>query len=326
MENNFWDKKNVLVTGCYGFLASSLIIELLKKGARVTGITQDYTPESLLLIEGFEKHINIVYGSITDSDIMERIFNEYEIQICFHLAAQALVGTAKNSPPIAFESNIKGTWIVLEAARRCQSFQGIVIASSDKAYGTQEQLPYTEDQQLLGHFPYDVSKVCTDIIARSYFHTFNLPVVVTRCANIYGPGDLHWSRIIPGTIRSVLFDKQPIIRSDGTPIRDYLYVKDAVNAYIIIAENINKEEVKGNAFNFTGESPTNVLSLVNLITSLSDKKMEANIIGEGIPHAEIDKQYLSCEKAKRILNWKAQHSLKEGLKETIEWYKKYFKL
>lgn len=325
MENDFWNKKNVLITGCFGFLASSLIIELLKKGARVTGIAQDSTTESLLLIGEFDKKIDIAYGSITDSAFMERIFNQYEIQICFHLAALATVGPTKNSPPLAFEANIKGTWAVLEAARRCQTLQGIVVASSDKAYGTQKQLPYTEDQQLLGHFPYDVSKACADMIAQSYFHTFNLPVAVTRCANIYGPGDLHWSRIIPGTIRSVLFNEQPIIRSDGSPIRDYLYVKDAVDAYIAIAENINKEEVKGNAFNFTGESPINVLSLVNRIILISGKKMDAKVTGEGIPYAEIDKQYLSCEKAKRSLNWKAQYSLEEGLKETINWYKNYFK-
>lgn len=327
LKNNYWDSKNVLVTGCFGFLASSLISKLVKKGAKVVGLTQDYIHESLLSFERFDKKMCITYASVTDYSSMERIFTEYEIQICFHLAAQAIVGVANRSPLTTFETNIKGTWAVLEAAKRAQTLEGIVIASSDKAYGEQKQLPYIENQQLAGRYTYDASKVCAEVLTQSYFHTYDLPVAITRCANLYGPGDLHWSRIIPGTIRSVLLNKQPIIRSDGTPVRDYLYVQDAVDAYLILAENIVRKELKGEAFNFTGESPTNVLDLVNLIILLSGKKnLRPKILGKEKLYGEIDKQYLSCEKAKKILGWKAKYSLKEGLKKTIEWYKNYLQL
>ena len=323
MKTNFWIDKNVLVTGCLGFIPSWLTMELVKRGAKVVGLTNDYDTYSLLKIEGYEKKICLVYSSVTDYLSLERIFNQYEIQFCFHLAAQTTEGVCTRIPLTTFETNIRGTWNVLEAARNCKTLEAIIIASSDKAYGEQKELPYTEDQVLLGRYPYDVSKVCAEFLTQCYFHTYGLPVAITRCANVYGGGDFHWSRIIPGTIRSILRNEAPVIRSDGTPIRDYLYAEDAVSAYLKLAETVSQNKMKGKAFNFSSENPISVLDLVNLIIKLSDKThLKPQILGKGKPEKEIDKQVLSSEKARKLLNWKAKYSLKEGLKKTIEWYKK----
>jgi len=323
-KKNFWKDKNVLVTGCLGFVSSWLIIELLKRGANVIGLTDDCTPYSVLRIEGYDRNISIIQGSITDYLTMERVFNQYEIQVCFHLAAQTIEGICRRSPLTAFETNIKGTWNVLEASRVCRTLEAIIIASSDKAYGEQKNLPYHEEQELLGRYPYDATKVCDEVIAQSYFHTFGLPVGITRCANIYGGGDFHWSRIVPGTIRSVLRNENPVIRSDGTPVRDYLYVEDAVNGYITLAEAVATGRAKGESFNFSAEHHRSVLDIVKLIISISGKKgLSPDIQGKGKPYQEIDRQILSARKAKSRLNWEAVYSLKEGLKKTFLWYKKY---
>ncbi|MBU2560310.1 GDP-mannose 4,6-dehydratase, partial [archaeon] len=263
----------------------------------------------------------IVSGDITDLATVERIFNEYEVNTCFHLAAQALVGVANRSPLSTFESNIKGTWNVLEAARNSKTFEGMVVASSDKAYGEHENLPYTEEFCLNALHPYDASKACADILARTYFNTYGLSVAVTRCANIYGGGDLNFSRIIPDTIQSILSDKPPIIRSDGTPVRDYMYIADAVGAYLTLAEKLGK--VKGEAFNFGTNSPIGVSELVDKIIKISGKTHLRPII-KGEAKGEINMQYLKSEKAANLLGWKPKYSLEEGLKETIAWYDKYF--
>jgi len=325
VSKNFWRDKNVLVTGSLGFLSSWLIIDLLERGAGVTGLNDDYNPRSLLRLKGLEKKICFIQGSITDYPAVERIFTQYDIQVCFHLAAQTIEGACRRSPLTAFDTNIKGTWNMLEAARNSrQNLESIVIASSDKAYGEQKELPYREDQELLGRFPYDASKVCDEVIAQSYSRTFGLPVGITRCANIYGGGDFHWSRIVPGTIRSVLRNENPVIRSDGTPVRDYLYAEDTADAYITLAEAVAGGKAKGESFNFSAEHHKSVLEIVKMIIAVSGKKnIRPDVQGKGKPYQEIDRQILSAAKAGKVLGWKAGYSLEEGLKKTFDWYVKY---
>lgn len=318
-----WKNQNVFVTGANGFLGSWVTKALVEKGANVVIIVRDEIPDSPLgyMSDVCKGLVGIVSGDITDYATVERIFNEYEVNTCFHLAAQALVGVANRSPLSTFESNIKGTWNVLEAARNAKTFEGMVVASSDKAYGEHENLPYTEEYCLDALHPYDASKACTDILSRTYFNTYGLGVAVTRCANIYGGGDLNFSRIIPDTIQSILSDKNPVIRSDGTPVRDYMYIADAVNAYLTLAEKLDK--VKGEAFNFGTNSPIDVLELVNKIIKISGKTQLEPII-KGEAKGEINRQYLSSDKAEKMLGWKPEYNLEDGLRETIEWYKEYF--
>ena len=320
-----WKNRNVFVTGANGFIGSWITKALVEKGANVVILIRDEIPASPLsyMSNVCNKLGGIVRGSATDYAAVERIFNEYEVNTCFHLAAQAIVGVANMSPLSTFESNIKGTWNVLEAARNAKTLKKVIVASSDKAYGEHEKLPYSEEFCLNASHPYDASKACADILARTYFNTYGLPVAVTRCANIYGGGDLNFSRIIPDTIRSVLFDRNPIIRSDGTPVRDYLYIADAVDAYLTLAEKL--EKVKGEAFNFGTNSPVSVLELVNKIIKISGKTHLKPIV-KGEAKGEINRQYLSSEKARKMLGWKPRYNLDRGLKETIAWYKKYFKV
>jgi len=323
-SKGFWKNKSVLVTGCLGFASSWIIKDLIKKGASLTGLNDDYNPHSMLRLEGYEDDICVVQGSITDYATVERVFSQYEIQVCFHLAAQTIEGVCRRSPLAAFETNIKGTWNILEAARNCRQTEAVVIASSDKAYGDQKVLPYHEGQALLGRYPYDASKVCDEILAQSYFHTFGLPVGITRCANIYGGGDLHWSRIVPGTIRSIMQGERPVIRSDGTPVRDYLYVEDAADAYITLAEAVASGKGRGGSFNFSAEHHKSVLEMVKLVISASGRKgLKPDVQGKGKPFQEIDRQILSAKKARSVLGWKAGYSLPEGLKRTFAWYRKY---
>ncbi|MFQ5975600.1 MAG: GDP-mannose 4,6-dehydratase [Candidatus Hydrothermarchaeales archaeon] len=325
----FWENVNVFITGADGFVGSWITRELVEKGANVTILVRDLVPRSSLKLmpEVYSNLNSIVEGSITDYKLVERIFNEYEVEACFHLAAQAIVGAANRSPISTFESNIMGTWNVLEAARTSKLLEGIVIASSDKAYGDQEKLPYSEDMCLKGVHPYDVSKVCADLLAQSYHATYGLPLGITRCANIYGGGDLNFSRIIPGTIRSIYLDQDPIIRSDGTLVRDYIYVLDPVNGYITLGEMLNKRSIKGQAFNFGSNQPITVLELVEKLIKLYGKShLKPNIIGKGKAFGEIEKQYLSSIKAKEELGWTPEHDLNTGLKKTIKWYEEYFNL
>jgi len=324
MKGFSWKNKRVFITGCTGVLGSWLTIRLVEEGAEVIGLIRDLVPKSYLNLSGFLARINVVRGSVTEYDVIERALNEYEVDTCFHVAAQAIVGIANNSPLSTFESNIKGTWTLLEAARRVGRLERIVVASSDKAYGSQDILPYTEETPLKGLHPYDVSKTCTDLLAQSYAHTYGLPIGITRCGNLYGGGDLNFNRIVPGAIRSVLTDEDPIIRSNGTPVRDYFYVKDAVTAYLTLAENLDRSEVRGQAFNFSQERPISVLEMVSKIIAISGKThLKPNILGKSL-EGEIAHQHLSSQKARALLSWKPQYSLEEGLKESIEWYKRFF--
>lgn len=318
-----WKDVNVLVTGANGFVGSWISKALTGEGASVVALLRDEVPNSAMDFFGIrEKLRGIVKGDLADYRTIERALNEYEVEACYHLAAQAIVGIANRSPLSTFESNIKGTWNLLEAARN-SDVKRLVVASSDKAYGEHSGLPYKEDYCLNALHPYDASKACADILARTYYKTYGLPVCVTRCANIYGGGDLNFSRLVPDTIRAVLHDKNPIIRSDGTPVRDYLYCKDAVSAYLTLGEKLDR--VKGEAFNFGSNAPISVLELVTKILALSgNKKLRPIIKGTGKTDGEIERQYLSSEKAKKLLGWAPRYEFEKGLKETFEWYKSYF--
>ncbi|MFY9616272.1 MAG: NAD-dependent epimerase/dehydratase family protein, partial [Candidatus Dormiibacterota bacterium] len=268
---------------------------------------------------------NMVHGSVEDHALAARVLNEYEVDTVFHLAAQALVGAANRSPVSTFESNIRGTWTVLESCRLNPLVKRVVVASSDKAYGTQPELPYREDQPLLAINPYDVSKACADALARSYYHTFSLPVAVTRCANIYGGGDLNFSRLVPGTIRSALKGEPPVIRSDGTPLRDYIHVDDAINAYLMLAERADEDGISGRAFNFGANQPIKVIDLTQAILSACGRSdLEPDIRGRGKLSTEIDQQYLDSGMAHSVLGWTPSKTLEGGLVSTVEWYRGHF--
>lgn len=320
MTDNFWKDRNVFVTGCTGLLGSWLTEALCERGANVVGLIRDLVPRSNLRELGCWEKINIVRGEVENYPLLERALNEYEIDTVFHLAAQTIVSIANRSPLSTFEANIKGTWNLLEACRRVDTVKRIVVASSDKAYGSHDKLPYSEEAPLQGRHPYDVSKSCADLIARAYFETYNLPVSVTRCGNLYGGGDLNWNRIIPGTIRSVYNGESPIIRSDGKYIRDYFFVRDAVEGYLLQAEKTAEEGVKGEAFNFSDERQADVLELVKLILKLMGREdIDPQILDR--VKGEIKHQYLSSAKARKVLGWKPIYTLEEGLGETIEWYR-----
>jgi CDP-glucose 4,6-dehydratase len=270
---------------------------------------------------GLLDSIDIVRGSLTDYGLMERVLNEYEVEYCFHLAAQAIVGIANRSPVSTFESNIQGTWTLLEAARHAKQLRGFVFASSDKVYGDHDVLPYSEESPLQAAYPYDASKLCADVLARSYAATFDLPVAVLRCANIYGGGDLNWSRIIPGTIRSMLLGEAPVIRSDGTLERDYMYVSDAVSAYLALAEHISRDDVRGQAFNFGWGKGYSVKEIVDAILQEGGSGLQPQVLGH--VQGEINKQWLDSAKANRILDWSPEVTLKDGIARSIEWYRQY---
>jgi len=321
-RTDFWVERNVLITGGTGLLGAWLTIALVDRGANVVGLIFDEDPRSHLGRSGYDRRVHRVYGSVTDYTLMERVLNEHNIEAIFHLAAQSLVGPANRAPLSTFEANIRGTWNVLEAARRSPTVGRVVTASSDKAYGEQETLPYAETAPLQGCHPYDVSKSCADLIASSYVKTYGLPVCVTRCGNIYGGGDLHWNRIVPGTIRSVLRGERPLIRSDGTMTRDYLYVEDIVAAYLLLAECMDDPSLHGNAFNFGLNDPKTVLEMVQaicIVTGCTD--LEPIILNEATH--EIPHQYLDSSKARRLLGWEPAWSLEEGLQKTVAWYRDF---
>jgi len=318
---SFWSHRNVLVTGATGLLGSWLVEELLNQAANVTCLLRDWVPRSKLVSSGHLDKITVVHGELEDYAVMVRALNEYEIDSVFHLGAQTIVGTASRSPLSTFESNIKGTWTLLEACRACPKLiERIIVASSDKAYGTHEHLPYKEDTPLQGRFPYDVSKSCADLLSISYFHTYRIPIAITRCGNLFGGGDLNFNRLVPGTIQSAFKNEPPVIRSDGKFIRDYFYVKDAVYAYMQLAERLPDERFLGEAFNFGNETPISVFELVNKILNLMAKENLAPKILDEANH-EIPKQFLDCSKARQKLKWEPVYSLHHGLKETIAWYK-----
>lgn len=323
MTSTFWNNRTAFVTGATGFVGSHIALQLVEQGARVVCLQRDAVRTNSLDLFDLRNRVTVVNGTIEDYALLERVLAEYEIESVFHLAAQAIVGAANRSPLSTFEANIRGTYLLLEACRRSETVKRVVVASSDKAYGEHDDLPYQEDYPLLGLFPYDASKACTDILARSFAHTFELPVAVSRFANIYGPGDMNMSRIIPGTIRSVIRNEAPIIRSDGTPIREFVYVDDVARGYLMLAEKI--EEVHGEAFNFGAESPVRMLDLVNRIIRLAGKSGQLTphiMLQKKIEH-EIDAQYLSAEKAETRLGWRAEIPLDEGLKRSIKWYRSH---
>ncbi|MFC1951674.1 GDP-mannose 4,6-dehydratase [Chloroflexota bacterium] len=320
---DFWKNRNVFITGCTGLLGSHLTQLLVAHKANVVGLVRDLVPKSNLIQTGVYDKINIVRGCVEDFLTIERALNEYEIDTVFHLAAQTIVGIANRNPLSTFESNIKGTWCVLEACQRVSVVKRIVMASSDKAYGEQEELPYHETAPLKGSHPYDASKSCADLLAYTYFNTYKLPVCVTRCGNFYGSGDLNFNRIVPGTIRSVLNNEPPTIRSDGTYIRDYFYVKDAALAYMYLAEKMEYPKIHGEAFNFSNESQITVLELTNKILKIMDRTDLKVVILNQAKH-EIKHQYLSAGKSRELLGWKPKYNLDSALKETVEWYKEFF--
>lgn len=318
----FWLDRNVFITGCTGFLGSWLTIALVDRGANVVGLIFDEDPRSHLGRSGYDRRIRRIYGSVTDYVLMERVLNEHNIETVFHLAAQPLVPASNRAPLSTFETNIQGTWSLLEAARRSPSIGRVVTASSDKAYGDQETLPYAETSPLQGRHPYDVSKSCADLIALTYAKTYDLPVCVTRCGNIYGGGDLHWDRIVPETIRSVLRGKRPLVRSDGTMTRDYVYVEDIVTAYILLAERMDDPALHGEAFNFGLNDPKTVLEMVKAICRVAGCQDLEPIILDEVTH-EIQHQYLDSTKSNRLLGWKPAWSLEDGLRETLTWYRDF---
>jgi CDP-glucose 4,6-dehydratase len=320
----FWAGRRVAVTGASGFLGAWLTSALAGAGASVTVLLRDRDLPAWARPDGGWKDLATVRGRLEELDTVERVVAGSGADTVFHLGAQAIVGTALHSPLATFESNIRGTWNVLEVCRRhATRLRAVVVASSDKAYGDREELPYTEDAPPLGRHPYDVSKSCADLIAVAYHRTYGLPVVVARCGNLYGGGDLHFSRIVPGTVRSLLAGERPVVRSDGTPRRDYLYVRDGVDAYLRMAETAPR--VAGEAFNFGPSSPLTVLQMVAAIARrIGREDLAPVVLGEACN--EIRDQYLCSDKAAALLGWRPRHTLDQGLDETIAWYREHFRM
>lgn len=320
-SSHFWRDRRVLVTGCTGLVGAWTVRELLARGAHVVGLVRDRVPGSDLVRSGLIRKIDVVRGRLENQRLLERALGEYEIQTVFHLAAQTIVGIAQRSPISTFESNIRGTWCLLEAARRVGRIEQIIVASSDKAYGEQDDLPYRENAPLNARHPYDVSKACADMLATTYHASYRMPICVTRCGNFFGGGDLNWNRIVPGTIRSVLRGERPVIRSDGTLTRDYFYVRDGAMAYLHLAECMAKNETLwGEAFNFSTEVPLSALNVVKRIMRMMGEPGEPEIRNEA--SHEIPHQFLSAEKARWLLNWRPRfQSFDDALPETIGWYR-----
>jgi CDP-glucose 4,6-dehydratase len=314
--------RSVFVTGAYGLLGSWLVKALLDHDARVTVLKRDVVAASALVLEGTERRVNVINGDICNGPLMERALGEYEVDTVFHLAAQTIVGIANTAPLSTFETNIRGTWTLLEACRRL-GVRRTVVAASDKAYGVHEELPYREEFALQPVYPYDVSKAATDMIARSYWHSFGLPVAVTRFANLYGGGDLNLSRLVPEAALAALEGRPPVIRSDGTPERDYLYVEDAVAAYLAICELIDDGRGAGEAFNAGGDQPHAVLEVVDLICRLAGTDVAPDVRGAGTPPGEIPRQWVDSTKLRSTSGWRPRVGLEEGLGRTVDWYREY---
>jgi CDP-glucose 4,6-dehydratase len=319
----FWNRRRVFVTGATGLVGSAVTSMLLERQADIVILERDHTPDSECIRSGSFDRVNVVRGDLSDPMALERILGEYEVQTVLHLAAQAIVGVANRNPLSTFESNVRGTWNLLDACRRSPLVSEIVVASSDKAYGEQPLLPYTEDMPLLARNPYDVSKACTDLIAQSYASAFDMPIVLSRCGNFYGPGDLNWNRIIPGTIRSILRKESPIIRSDGSLVRDYLYVDDGAEAYLLLAEHLVDKKLHGEVFNFSTEECCTVLDITHALLKEMGSSLQPVILDE-VKH-EIAAQHLSAKKARDVLGWRSKHSLQKGLEKTIPWYRALLK-
>jgi CDP-glucose 4,6-dehydratase len=308
-----------LVTGGRGFAASWLAKALVEAGHEVTSIDREGGSPTGLELQGVAAEVDDVIDDLRDYDGVEKLLRENSIDSVFHLAAQAIVGDANASPIPTFETNIQGTWVLLEACREA-GVERVLVASSDKAYGPHEVLPYTEGSALQPVFPYDVSKAATDLIARSYWHTYGLPVAVTRFANLYGGGDRNFSRLIPETVTAVLDGRRPIIRSDGTPERDFLYVEDAASAYLTVADALSAGRAGGEAFNAGWGRPHPVREVIDLICELGPGDVEPDYQGPGNPSGEIDRQYLDSSKIRERIGWEPSVDLREGLRRTLEWY------
>ena len=320
---SFWRGRNVFVTGATGLLGSWLTEELVRLGATVTCLIRDWVPRSRFVGTGLLERTSVVRGELEDAPLLLRALNEYEVDTVFHLGAQTIVGTGVRSAVSTFEANVRGTWNVLEACRACaRVVQRVVVASSDKAYGAHERLPYTEDTPLHGRSPYDVSKACADLIALSYFHSYRVPVAITRCGNLFGGGDLNFNRLVPGTIRSALLGEPPVVRSDGSPVRDYFYVRDAVSAYLRLAERLPGAGLVGEAFNFGTETPLSVIDAVALILEVAGRPdLVPTVLDEATD--EIPRQFMDCGKARRLLGWTSEFPFGKGLSETVDWYRRW---
>ncbi|MGH7264346.1 MAG: NAD-dependent epimerase/dehydratase family protein [Candidatus Rokuibacteriota bacterium] len=319
----FWRDRPTLVTGATGFLGGALVRELAARGAAVVGLVRDWVPDAEVVAEGLLGRVAVVRGDVRDRALLERIMGEYEVDTVLHLAAQTAVTIANRNPLSTFETNVRGTWARLEAARRSPTVRQVVLASSDKAYGSHERLPYHEAVPLQGRHPYDVSKSCADLIAQAYAATYRCPVAITRCANLYGGGDLTWNRLVPGSIRSAIRGERPVIRSDGTSVRDYLYVEDAVSAYLTLAEALaGRRELAGEAFNFGNNRPVTVLEMVRHVLAACERRDLVPDIRADAAH-EIPRQYLDATRAHRELGWQARFSHEEGLRCAVPWYRRY---
>lgn len=319
----FWHDKQILITGATGLIGSWLVKALTGKTASVVCLVRDFVPNALFWQERLNERVTLVHGTLEEYWTVERTLNEYAIDTVIHLGAQTIVGTANRSPLGTFQANIKGTWNLLEACRLAPLVKRVVIASSDKAYGSHDVLPYTEQMPLQGRHPYDCSKSCADLLSQSYYHTYGLPVAIARCGNFFGGGDLNFNRIVPGTIRSVLQGQAPVIRSNGLFTRDYIYVEDAVDAYMTLARHLDQERFHGQAFNFSNEKRLTVLELVQQILKLMHQESLQPVIQDSVK-GEIRDQSLSSAKAREWLSWQARYSIEEGLKRTILWYRKMF--
>lgn len=321
-SSRFWRDRPTLVTGGTGLVGAWLVRHLVEQGADVVCVVRDWVPQSEIVRAALIERVRVVRGDVRDQSLVERALGEYEVDCVLHLAAQTIVGIANRNPVSTLCSNVEGTWSVLEACRRSPSVRRIVVASSDKAYGSADSLPYTEDTPLRGRHPYDVSKACADLIAQSFAATFGSPIVIARCANFFGGGDLNWSRLVPGTIRSVLRAERPVVRSDGALIRDYMYVEDGAAAYALLAEKLaDAPELAGQAFNFSNERPMTVLEVVDRVLGLMDSGLRPDVRDE--VHHEISEQRLCAAKAREMLGWRPLFDLDQGLARTIDWYRSF---
>jgi CDP-glucose 4,6-dehydratase len=322
VANGFWLDRPTFVTGATGLVGGWLVRRLTEAGADVVCLVRDWVPQSELSRSGLMDRVKVVRGDVRDGRVLERVLGEYEVDTVIHLAAQTIVPIANRNPASTFETNIGGTWALLEACRRSPKVRQVVLASSDKAYGEQDELPYSEQTPLQGRHPYDVSKSCADLIAQAYAVSYGLPVAITRCGNFYGGGDLNWNRVVPGTVRSVLRGQPPVIRSDGSPVRDYFYVEDGAAAYMLLAESLaGDRSLAGEAFNFSNELQVTVLDLVQTILRLMDSRLQPDVRAEA--SNEIPHQYLTAAKARERLGWRPLFSLDDGLGRTIDWYRSF---
>ncbi len=313
---------SVLVTGAHGLLGSWLTAALVRSGQRVVVIRRDEPAVSALELMGLAHRVDIVAGDVCDDAVVDRTLVQYDVDSVFHLAAQTVVGAAYRAPRLTFETNVRGTWVVLEACR-ARGVDSVIVASSDKAYGTRPELPYRESHPLDPMFPYDVSKAAADLIARSYWHTFELPVAVTRFANLYGGGDTNRSRLVPEAVAAALAGRAPVIRSDGSPERDFLYVEDAVAAYLAIWRLMLRGQGRGEAFNAGSGRSHRVLDVATLICRLAGVTVAPEIRGQGVPRGEIDRQWVDAGKLRELTGWAPAVDLQEGLQRTIKWYREH---